>query len=88
MRGPSSSRRASWVPAILFGFASLVLAEKAAEPSDDFLAYLGDLEDDDDNWSDIANGDDMKSHAHDQASSASSSSSARSASSANGRSHT
>jgi hypothetical protein len=72
--------------AMLFGFASLVLAEKTAEPSDDFLAYLGDLEDEDDNWADLANDDNVKSHS--QASSASSASSSRSASSANGRSHT
>ncbi len=75
--------RAPWFMALMFGFASLVLAEKAAEPSDDFLAYLGDLEDEDDNWSDLANGDAAKSQA--QASS-SSSSSMHSTSSANGRS--
>lgn len=88
MRSSPSHKRLVFLSAVLFGFASLALAEKTAEPNDDFLAYLGDLEDDDDNWSDLANGDDVKSHAHGQASSASSASSTRSASSANGRSHT
>ncbi len=38
---------------LLFAFASIVLAEKATEVNDDFLEYLGSMENDDDNWSDF-----------------------------------
>ncbi len=38
---------------LLLSFASVVLAEKATELNDDFLEYLGNMEDSDDNWSDF-----------------------------------
>jgi len=66
------ARALAW---LLFGFASLVLAEKIVEPSDDFLTYLGELEDNDDNWSDFAqeqNSGEQSSRDSHQASSASS----------------
>jgi len=65
-----------WAICLMFGFSCLVLADKAAEPSDDFLAYLGDMEDNDDNWSDFADQHEVKPDSHaGQASSTSSTSS-------------
>jgi hypothetical protein len=70
--GAISTRLLAW---LVFGFASLALAEKITEPSDDFLTYLGELEDNDDNWSDFAqqqsSGEASSSNSH-QASSTSS----------------
>ena len=51
VRALAKVRALTW---LVVGFASLALAEKIAEPSDDFLAYLGELEDSDDNWSDFS----------------------------------
>lgn len=45
---------AAW---LLVGLAPLVLAEKTAEPGDDFLEYLGSMESRDDNWSDLSSDD-------------------------------
>ena len=69
--------RARWLVWLLLGFASVALAEKTAELSDDFLEFLGNTEDSDDNWSDFSHDADVHadtsvSHAH-QSSSASSS---------------
>ncbi|MES1195807.1 MAG: hypothetical protein ABUL58_02565 [Steroidobacter sp.] len=62
---------------LLFAFASIVLAEKTAEPSDDFLAYLGDMEDGDDNWSDFADEHTSKAEVHAQQASSTSSTSSQ-----------
>ena len=69
-------RVAAW---LLVGVASLAFAEKSTQPSDDFLEYLGSMEDRNDNWSDFANAD--KSQAANDNSSSSHSSSSSSSSS-------
>jgi len=51
---PVSSRRIRLLAGLMAGMASLAFADKAAEISDDFIEYLGQMEDRDDNWSDFA----------------------------------
>ncbi|HEX2586474.1 MAG TPA: hypothetical protein VHL14_15225 [Steroidobacteraceae bacterium] len=49
-----STRKTRLLAGLMAGVASLAFAEKAAEISDDFIEYLGQMEDSDDNWSDFA----------------------------------
>jgi len=90
----TSVRKASLIAGLLAGFASLAFAEKAAELNDDFIEYLGQMEDNDDNWSDFvddAHAREVAVPSHAQQSSASSLSSAsshyRDDSKTSGRSH-
>ena len=70
-----NTARTRWFICLFFGVSCMALAEKSAEPSDELLAYLGDMEDSDDNWSDFADQHAAKPDVHSQSSSASSSSS-------------
>ena len=74
-RSAGSALRAPLLAWLLFAFASVVFAEKTAEAGDDFLEYLGSMENDNDNWSDFAEPrntqDNMTSHSHQSTSAAS-----------------
>lgn len=49
-----SARKIRLLAGLMAGVASLAFAEKAAELSDDFIEYLGQMENSEDNWSDFA----------------------------------
>jgi len=71
----SPARRSSWITWMLCMFVTMAWAERIADPSDEFLAYLGDLEDSDDNWADFAEESSGKPPANEHQTSSSSSTS-------------
>jgi len=75
-RQPMRLKNAQLIAGLLGAFSSLAFADKTADVSDDFIEYLGQMEDRDDNWSDFA--DQARSETvttHEQSSAASSASS-------------
>lgn len=51
---PVTLKKVQLIVVLLGAFASLAFAEKTADVSDDFIEYLGQMEDNDGNWSDFA----------------------------------
>jgi len=83
MRQPVTLKKAQLVAGLLGAFSSLAFAEKAADLNDDFMEYLGQMEDNDDNWSDFV---DRTAAKQDMASTHAEHSSASSATSVSSRS--
>lgn len=52
--GQRNAGRVSMLVCCMFGFATLAFVANTAEVNDDFLEYLGNLESNDDNWTDFA----------------------------------